>query len=90
MEKLANDADLRTHASPRQSAGAGQGPTKTAAIQIDHDSRLPMPGAVVTREYKGKTIEVRVLPNGFERAIHISDLQRPPRGARGRALGRTQ
>ena len=25
-----------------------------------------MPGAVITREYKGDTIEVRVLPHGFE------------------------
>jgi hypothetical protein len=25
-----------------------------------------MPGAVITRQYKGDTIEVRVLPHGFE------------------------
>ena len=64
--ELANDADLRTHAPRIQAADSGQGPTKTAAIQIDHDSRLPMPGAVVTREYKGKAIVVHVLPKGFE------------------------
>jgi len=64
--ELANDADLRTHAPRKPADTAGCGPTKTAAIQIDHDTRLPMPGAVVTREYKGKTIEVHVLPNGFE------------------------
>ncbi len=64
--ELANDADLRTHAPPTANAGAAQGPAKTATVQIDHDPRLPMPGAVVTREYRGRLIEVHVLPNGFE------------------------
>ena len=48
--ELANDADLRTHAPRTPAVGDGRGPAKTAAIQIDHDARLPMPGAVVTRE----------------------------------------
>jgi len=25
-----------------------------------------MPGAIITRRYKGRTVEVRVLPRGFE------------------------
>ncbi|MBI4579827.1 MAG: DUF2924 domain-containing protein [Planctomycetes bacterium] len=64
--ELANDADLRTHAPRNPTAHEAAGQTKSAAIQIDHDARLPMPGAIVTREYKGKTIQVHVLPNGFE------------------------
>ena len=30
------------------------------------DNRLPAPGSIVTRTYRGKTIEVKVLGNGFE------------------------
>lgn len=32
------------------------------------DSRLPMPGTVLTREYQGKTLAVLVLDRGFEHA----------------------
>ena len=30
------------------------------------DDRLPPPGTIITREYKGQTLQVKVLPNGFE------------------------
>ena len=30
------------------------------------DSRLPAPGNIITKTYRGKTIEVKVLANGFE------------------------
>lgn len=30
------------------------------------DMRLPIPGTVITKEYKGQTIEVHVLDGGFE------------------------
>lgn len=30
------------------------------------DNRLPAPGSVITKTYRGKTIEVKVLENGFE------------------------
>lgn len=64
--ELANDADLRTKA-PRKDADAAEGTqTKTVTVNIDHDPRLPMPGAVITRDYKGETITVKVLPQGFE------------------------
>jgi len=32
----------------------------------DHDPRVPMPGSVVVKEYRGRTILVRVLAAGFE------------------------
>jgi hypothetical protein len=63
--KLATDADLRTRA-PDESTIKGSGKTKTVPVVIDHDSRLPMHGAIITREYKGETIQVMVLPKGFE------------------------
>ena len=30
------------------------------------DNRLPAPGSIITKTYRGKTIEVKVLENGFE------------------------
>ncbi len=30
------------------------------------DNRLPEPGSIITKNYRGKTIEVKVLENGFE------------------------
>jgi hypothetical protein len=38
----------------------------TAGINSDHDSRLPMPGSVIVKEYKGRTILVKVLDSEFE------------------------
>src|SRR5690606_30381223 len=40
--------------------------TTTASVAFNHDSRLPMPGAILRRPYKGREIVVRVLPHGFE------------------------
>jgi len=62
-KELAADSDVRLTA-PRTRAATG--PSKIASIEISQDARLPMPGAVVTRQYKGETVEVRVLPRGFE------------------------
>ena len=30
------------------------------------DHRLPAPGSIITKTYRGKTIDVKVLENGFE------------------------
>ena len=38
----------------------------SAGINPDHDSRLPMPGSVIAKEHKGRTILVKVLDSGFE------------------------
>jgi hypothetical protein len=35
------------------------------APKTTHD-RLPIPGTVLTRKYRGRQIEVKVLPNGFD------------------------
>ena len=40
--------------------------TTVTGIISDHDSRLPMPGSVLVKEHKGKTLVVRVLDHGFE------------------------
>jgi len=63
--ELAAQSDVRLTA-PRPRPVVPGGETTTAPIVLPHDDRLPMPGAVITRRYKNQTIEVRVLPRGFE------------------------
>jgi hypothetical protein len=62
---LARDADIRT-TMPRPRKAAGDGERHVIAAPQSRDPRLPMPGAVLTREYKGRTIQVTVLPNDFD------------------------
>lgn len=64
--ELADDADLRTTA-PRnwKPATTTGGQTATTAVAFTADDRLPMPGGVLNREYRGRMIQVDVLPNGF-------------------------
>jgi len=71
-DELANDADLRLgppKAKPPANGAAGR--TATAGVPLSGDSRLPMPGAVLAREYKGETAEVTVLPKGFQYAGEV-------------------
>jgi len=70
--EIANDADLRTRApgpatppTPAKLAAA-RGNGVTTHVEVPADARLPMPGALLTRNYKGRTIRVRVLPKGFD------------------------
>ena len=64
-EELANDADLRIRRPPDKSE---QSPTSTKAAKVDFGSRAGelMPGTVLTRSYKGRTITVTVLDKGYE------------------------
>ena len=62
--ELAGNSDVRLTAP--KSPTAPTGPATVATIQISQDDRLPMPGAIITRRFKGQAIEVRVLPHGFE------------------------
>ena len=55
-EELADDADLRL-TPPANTRGSIPGVL---------DTRLPGPGTIITREYKGQTIEVKVIEKGFE------------------------
>jgi hypothetical protein len=62
-EELANDADLRLIA-PKGTAGLAR--TVVRRFKPTSDRRLPMPGSVITRVYRGQTVTVTVLDNGFE------------------------
>ena len=67
-QELARDADIRmtpprdTHMPP-----APRGlPTAATRIPVARDPRLPAPGTVLTRVFRGLEHHVTVLPSGFE------------------------
>ena len=66
IAELANDADLRL-TPPRPPRPA---PIRTARRCVGAvcplDPRLPLPGTILTRRYKGAALRVQVLANGFE------------------------
>jgi hypothetical protein len=57
--ELANDADLRV-IPPKAALETPR------VIPIRTNDRLPTVGSVITRSYKGETINVKVLADGFE------------------------
>lgn len=63
-EELAIDADVRT-TPPRSVTPVSTKPNRRKT-PVRHDARVPKPGVAITREYKGRTIEVRVVRDGFE------------------------
>lgn len=70
--ELANDSDLRMKAPPQKKQTPVPRSRKVqATIGRPHDGRIPMPGTVLTREYKGETLQVTVLPDGFEHAGEV-------------------
>ncbi len=66
---IAQDVPLRnrvvTNAQKRR-AGLPIEQTATTTITPDHDSRLPMPGGVIVKQFRGETIVVKVTDQGFE------------------------
>jgi hypothetical protein len=64
---LAHDADLRL--LPPKTAEPIHAAASKARLSLARpqtaDSRLPPPGSVLTRLYKGQTLQVEVLPQGF-------------------------
>ena len=67
-EELARDADIRM-TLPRPPKAATGAATRTVALPAPkattHD-RLPIPGTILTRTYRGQQVAVKVLPQGFE------------------------
>ena len=55
-KELANESDLRTTAPPSYA---------TVPTTCNRDPRLPAPGAILTRTYKGTEHHVEVLADGF-------------------------
>jgi hypothetical protein len=64
--QIAQDGDLRINA-PRDffTAGGERVQTTGDRNRREQDRRLPLPGALLTRKWKGRTILVEVLAKGF-------------------------
>jgi hypothetical protein len=65
--ELTRDADVRL--SPPRSAlllPDAAPPTPSSRSQGPRHPRLPPPGTVLTRSYKGETLQVQILRHGFE------------------------
>jgi len=74
--EIANDADIRIR-MPAESPPTPDAPVRTevhafgessetSAFYDGRDARLPMPGTMITRHYRGRTICVAVMADGFE------------------------
>jgi Protein of unknown function (DUF2924) len=66
--ELARDADLRL-SPPKQPASettSSLDSLNTPARQRTHDPRIPAPGTVLVRQYRGRSFQVKVLTDGFE------------------------
>jgi len=59
-QELANEADLRL------SAPAASNHYEPKAYSAKRDPRLPRPGTILTRTYKGQAIQVKIITDGFE------------------------
>ncbi len=64
--ELAADSEIRVR--PRRESSEKQPSTDSLLNRsaTPDDQRLPAPGAVLTRKYRGQEVVVRVLGNGFE------------------------
>lgn len=65
-EELADVRDVRV-TPPRAASTPRQG-RPVATVRVALDRRLPAVGAAITRKYRGQTISVTVLADGFEYA----------------------
>ena len=63
--ELIHDADLRL-SPPRADLASSDATTpSTPTLHVPADDRLPRPGTILTRRYKGRTLQVHVLDHGF-------------------------
>jgi hypothetical protein len=68
--ELARDADLRLN-SPRRQTTATTAAPEPVPIAAPVDQRLPPPGTILARPYKGQLVQVQVLTEGFAYAGHV-------------------
>ena len=64
-QQIARDADLRTVAPPDFLIVGGERVRTARGNRRPADSRLPLPGTVLKRQWKGRTLLVEVLSDGF-------------------------
>jgi hypothetical protein len=73
--ELANDADLRLSPPWEKADPIQTNLTATATPSVQADERVPPPGTIITRPYKGETLQVKVLEGGsfeFEGDVYRS------------------
>jgi hypothetical protein len=74
-EELARDADLRLHAPQCHNDTTPAEPSRASpqprSIPAPVDPRLPPPGTILTRPYKGQQLHVQVLTDGFAYAGRV-------------------
>jgi hypothetical protein len=66
---IAKDAPLRNRVvsnAGKRRAGFPIEQSATTTITPNHDSRLPMPGGLIVKQFKDQTIVVKVVDDGFE------------------------
>ena len=63
--ELIADADLRLSAPPARSTTSDPAPEQAPMLRVPADHRLPRPGTILTRRYKGRTLQVEILEHGF-------------------------
>jgi len=63
---LARDCGARIRSGAAQRRQDHLQHATVTGLVSSHDPRIPMPGSVIVKEYRGKTILVRVLSTGFE------------------------
>ena len=64
--ELANEADVRLNPPTARTEPTVAGRTVGALSLYRADPRLPAPGSMLTRPYKGRNLQVKVLERGFE------------------------
>ena len=67
--ELANDADLRLNPPATLTLPIPAIPSPSTRPQADE--RLPPPGTLLVRPYKGRTLQVQVLTDGFAFEGHV-------------------
>ena len=63
--ELAHDADLRLSPPRPRSTVPVAAADRPARLPAERNDRLPPAGTILTRPYKGTTVQVRVLEHGF-------------------------
>jgi len=66
---IARGTELRTRVSEnvsRRQVAIPPDRTATTVVVQTHDARLPMPGSLIVKKYKGRTLVVKVLDDAFE------------------------
>ena len=66
---IAKDAPLRNRVisnAGKRRAGLPIEQSATTTITPDHDSRLPMPGGLIVKQFRVRRIVVKVVDDGFE------------------------